>query len=155
MVPVGEVCNLDVLVGLLGCSHSSLPLKYLTLPLWAKFKELSIWNPILEKIERRLARWKRLYLSSGGGKVTLIKSTLSSLPTYFISIPPIPFFFLISNVRILLIIEKVSSRVHWGCTMGAQIRKQKYNNQEKYKRKNKKNEKKPHSIQRECARKKT
>ena len=110
MVPVGEVCNLDVLVGLLGCRHSSLPLKYLGLPLWAKFKELSIWNPILEKIERRLARWKRLYLSKRGeGKVTLIKSTLSSLPTYFISIPPIPFFFLISNVRILLITEKVPS----------------------------------------------
>ena len=41
------------------------------------------------------------------------------------------FFFLISNVRILLIIEKVPSRVHWGCTMGAQIKKQKYNDQEK------------------------
>ena len=34
------------------------------------------------------------------------------------------FFLLISNIRILLIIEKVPSRVHWGCTMGAQIRKQ-------------------------------
>ena len=41
------------------------------------------------------------------------------------------FSFLISNVRILLIIEKVPSRVRWGCTMGAQIRKQKYNYQEK------------------------
>ena len=66
LVPVSEVRNLDVLVGLLGCRHSSLPLKYLGFPLWAKFKELSIWNPILEKMERRLTRWKRLYLSSGG-----------------------------------------------------------------------------------------
>ena len=41
------------------------------------------------------------------------------------------FFFWISNLRILLIIEKVPSPVHWGCTMGAQIRKQKYNGQEK------------------------
>ena len=89
LVPVGEVHNLDVLVGLLGCRHSSLPLKYLGLPLGTKFKELSIWNPILEKTERRLVGWKRLYLSKGG-KVTLIKSTLSSLPTYFLSILPIP-----------------------------------------------------------------
>ena len=89
LVQVGEVHNLDVLVGLLGCKHSSLPLKYLGLPLGVKFKELSIWNPILEKMEWRLSRWKRLYLSKGG-KVTLIKSTLSSLPTYFISILPIP-----------------------------------------------------------------
>ena len=40
-------------------------------------------------------------------------------------------FFFVSNIRILLIIEKVPSRVHWGCTMGAQIVKQKYNGQEK------------------------
>ena len=41
---MGEVHKLDVLVGLLGCKHSSLPLKYLGLPfpLGAKFKELSI-----------------------------------------------------------------------------------------------------------------
>ena len=89
MVPVGDVHNLDDLVGLLGCRHSSLPFKYLGLPLGAKFKELSVWNPILEKMEQRLAGWKRLYLSKGG-KVTLIKSTLSSLPTYFLSILPIP-----------------------------------------------------------------
>ena len=89
LVLVFEVHNLDVLVGLLGCRHSSLPLKYLRLPLGAKFKELSIWNPILEKMEQRLAGWKRLYLSKGG-KVTLLKNTLSSLPTYFLSILPIP-----------------------------------------------------------------
>ena len=38
LVPVGEVHNLDMLVGLLGCRHSSLPLKYLGLSLDAKFK---------------------------------------------------------------------------------------------------------------------
>ena len=54
----------------------------------------------------------------------------------------------------LLIMEKVPSRVHWGCTMGAQNKKQKNNDQEKQE-KNKKNEKRPHSNQRECARKKT
>ena len=37
----------------------------------------------------RLIGQKRLYLSKGG-KVTLIKSTLSSLPTYFLSLLPIP-----------------------------------------------------------------
>ena len=41
------------------------------------------------------------------------------------------FFFWINNIRILLINEKVPNRVHWGCTIGAQIRKQKYNDQEK------------------------
>ena len=64
-------------------------MKYLGLPLGAKFKDKTIWNPILEKMERRLAGWKCLYLSKGG-RVTLIKSTLSNLPTYFLSLFPIP-----------------------------------------------------------------
>ena len=39
-----------------------------------------VWNPILEKINKKLAGWKKLYLSKGG-RLTLLKSTLSSLPT--------------------------------------------------------------------------
>ena len=55
LVPIGVLHNMDVLVGMLGCRQSSLPLRYLGLPLGAKFKKLSVWNPILEKMERRLA----------------------------------------------------------------------------------------------------
>ena len=64
-------------------------MKYLGLPLGACFKAKLIWDDILEKVDRRLASWKRLYLSKGG-RVTLIKSTLSNLPTYFLSLYPIP-----------------------------------------------------------------
>ena len=42
LVLVGVVHNLEALVGLLGCRQSSLSLKYLGLPLGAKFKDLSI-----------------------------------------------------------------------------------------------------------------
>ena len=89
LVLVGMVDNLDLLLIVLGCKQGTLPMKYLGLPLGAKFKDKAIWNPILEKIERRLAGWKHLYLSKGG-RVTLIKSTLSNLPTYFLSLFPIP-----------------------------------------------------------------
>ena len=81
--------NIDLLLTALGCKQGTLPMKYLGLPLGAKFKDKTIWNPILEKMERRLAGWKRLYLSKGG-RVTLIKSTLSNLPTDFLSLFPIP-----------------------------------------------------------------
>ena len=81
--------NIDLLLTALGCKQGTLPMKYLGLPLGAKFKDKTIWNPILEKMERRLAGWKRLYLSKGG-RVILIKSTLSNLPTYFLSLFPIP-----------------------------------------------------------------
>ena len=73
----------------LGCKQGSLPMKYLGLPLGAKWKDRAVWNPIIEKVERRLAGWKRLYLSKGG-RLTLIKSTLSNLPTYLLSLFPIP-----------------------------------------------------------------
>ena len=89
LVPVGVIPNIEILVDALGCKQGTLPFKYLTIPLGAKFKEKTIWNPILDKMERRLAGWKRLYLFKGG-RVTLIKSTLSNLPTYFLSLFPIP-----------------------------------------------------------------
>jgi hypothetical protein len=69
MVLVGAIPNMEDLVCILGCNHASLPMKYLSLPLGAKFKETTIWNPNTEKMERRLSRWKRLYLSKGS-KVT-------------------------------------------------------------------------------------
>ncbi len=89
IVPVGDVPHIVELMQILGCKQSVLPLQYLGLPLGATFKEQSIWNPVLERVEKRLASWKRLYLSKGG-KLILIKSTLSSIPTYFISLFPIP-----------------------------------------------------------------
>jgi hypothetical protein len=85
LVLVGYV---DELAGILGCGVSS-PLKYLDLLLGAPFKAKSYWDEVVGKIERRLASWKRLYLSKGG-RVTLIKSTLFNLPTYFLSFFPIP-----------------------------------------------------------------
>ena len=64
-------------------------MKYLGLSLGAKFKDKTIWNPILEKMEKRLVGWKHLYLSKGG-RAILIKSTLLNLPTYFLSLFPVP-----------------------------------------------------------------
>jgi hypothetical protein len=108
LVPVGHVDNMDDLAGILGCGVSSLPLKYLGLPLGAPFKAKSSWDEVVGKIERRLASWKQLYLSKGG-RVTLIKSTLSNLPTYFLSLFPIP-----SSVANR--IEKLHQDFLWGST---------------------------------------
>jgi hypothetical protein len=89
LVPIGCVDNVDGLAGILGCGVSSLPLKYLGYPLGASFKAKSIWDGVVGKIERRLASWKRMYLSKGG-RVALVKSILSNLPSYFLSLFPIP-----------------------------------------------------------------
>ena len=82
---------------------------YLRLPLGASFKKKSIWNTIVEKVEKvekRLASWKRMYLSKGGC-LTLIKNTLSSLPSYYLSLFPLP----MSVARRL---EKLQRDFLWG-----------------------------------------
>ena len=106
LVPVGTVVHLQHLADILCCRTGTLPLLYLSLPLGASFKASSIWNPILEKIERRLAGWKRIYLSKGG-RLTLLKSTLSSLPTYYLSLFTIP-------KHVAARIEKLQCDFLWG-----------------------------------------
>jgi hypothetical protein len=86
---VGNVDNVDELAGILGCGTSSLPFKYLGLHMGACFKAKTIWDGIVEKIECRLTSWKMMYLSKVG-RVILIKNTFSNLPTYFMSLFPIP-----------------------------------------------------------------
>ena len=66
MAPVGNVHDLGCLAAILGCKTVQLPISYLGLPLGAKFKSKSIWDPILEKMERKLAGWQHMYLSKGG-----------------------------------------------------------------------------------------
>ena len=83
MVPIEEVVDVHALAEILGCRVGTLPMSYLGMLLGASRNSPSIWNPILEKIERKLVGWKKLYMSKGG-RLMLLKSTLSTLPTYFL-----------------------------------------------------------------------
>uniref|UniRef100_A0A2N9HX14 Uncharacterized protein n=1 Tax=Fagus sylvatica TaxID=28930 RepID=A0A2N9HX14_FAGSY len=65
MVPVGHVPDLERLADIMGCKTAQLPMNYFGLPLGAKFTSKAIWDPILEKMERKLAGWKRMYVSKG------------------------------------------------------------------------------------------
>ena len=71
-VPIWEVPKLHVLAEILGCQIGSLPMTYLGMPLGASHKSPTIWNPILEKIGRNLASWKKMYLLKGGRLTLLI-----------------------------------------------------------------------------------
>jgi hypothetical protein len=55
IVPIGGVEDVERLANLLGCRVASLPMTYLGLPLGASYKSNSIWNGVIEKMERRLA----------------------------------------------------------------------------------------------------
>ncbi|KHN24682.1 hypothetical protein glysoja_029751, partial [Glycine soja] len=61
-----------------------LPFVYLGIPIGANPRRARVWEPIIQKCERRLARWKQRFISFGG-RVTLIQSVLTSIPIYYFS----------------------------------------------------------------------
>ena len=84
IIPIGHVVNVEELALELGCGVGSLPTSYLGLTLGANHKALGIWYSAEERFRKRLASWKIQYISKGG-RLTLIRSALSSLPIYYLS----------------------------------------------------------------------
>ena len=106
VIPVGRVDYLENIVSVLGCRIGNLPSSYLGLPLGAPFKSPRVWDVVEERFRKRLSLWKRQYLSKGG-RLTLIKSTLSSLPIYLMSLLVIP-------RKVCARLEKIQRDFLWG-----------------------------------------
>ena len=68
----------------LRCKIEKLPFMYLGLPLGSYPKSSLFWQPIKDKIQGKLSKWRRYNLSCGG-RITLYKSVLSNLPTCYMS----------------------------------------------------------------------
>ncbi|KAH0765964.1 hypothetical protein KY285_001835 [Solanum tuberosum] len=118
LFPIKEVLNIQSLADILGCKVEHLPTVYLGIPLGYQHEEIVIWDGIIEKAEKRLGiiekaekrltRWKTQYLSIGG-RLTLIKSVLDSLPTYVMSLFPLP-------KKVLKKLDKLRRNFLWhGC----------------------------------------
>ncbi|RVW26614.1 hypothetical protein CK203_103918 [Vitis vinifera] len=89
LIPVGEVEEMEEMAAELGCKVGSMPSVYLGLPLGARNKSAAVWDGVEEKMRRRLAHWKRQYISKGG-RLILIKSTMTSIPLYQMSLFRMP-----------------------------------------------------------------
>ncbi|RVW21265.1 LINE-1 reverse transcriptase-like [Vitis vinifera] len=89
IIPVGEVDEILEMAVELGCKVGQLPSTYLGLPLGAPNKADYVWDGVEERMRWKLALWKRQYLSKGG-RITLIKSTLASMPLYQLSLFRMP-----------------------------------------------------------------
>ena len=66
IVPIDEVGDVEDLSSIIGCGVESMLFTYLGLPLGAHYKDPSIWNNVIEKMETKLAGWTQMYLSKGG-----------------------------------------------------------------------------------------
>lgn len=80
---------LDCATNDLYCKKGTIPFTYLGLPIGGNSSRLCLWDPILQRMETKLASWRGKLLSIGG-RLTLIKSCLSNLPVYFMSIFSVP-----------------------------------------------------------------
>ena len=106
ILPIGPVTNLEELATEVGCKVGALPTTYLGLPLGAKHKALSVWDSVEERLRKRLASWKLQYISKGG-RATLIRSSLSSLPIYHLSLFRAP-------LKVCARLERIQRQFLWG-----------------------------------------
>ncbi|XP_010327536.1 uncharacterized protein [Solanum lycopersicum] len=105
LYPINEVITMQSVNAIPGGEIGSLPTMHLGMPLGANSKSNEIWNNVVEKCEKKLARWKRQYLSLGG-RLTLINSVLDSLPTYMMSLFPIP-------AKIISRLDRIRKKFLW------------------------------------------
>ena len=90
----------------LNCKVGSIPFMYLGLPIGENARQLSFWEPLLNRFKSRLSGWKLHHLSFGG-RLVLLKSVLSSLPVYALS-------FFKAPSGIVSSIESILNCFFWG-----------------------------------------
>lgn len=73
-----------VMASSLGCSIQSFPLTYLGLSLSPRALHKAEYLSLIEKISNRLAGWKGMTLSRGG-RLILLNSVLTTIPSYYCS----------------------------------------------------------------------
>ncbi|GJR19238.1 RNA-directed DNA polymerase, eukaryota [Tanacetum coccineum] len=85
------VSNEEVLAAanIIGCSTFSTPFSYLGVKVGMSPSRRKAWDEIIGKVSNRLSKWKIKTLSVGG-RLTLIKSVLTSLPLYHMSLYKAP-----------------------------------------------------------------
>jgi len=69
---------------ILNCRVGHVPFLYLGLSIGGNPSRLAFWDPVMHSIKSRLSAWKSRFLSFGG-RLTLLKSVLTSLPVYALS----------------------------------------------------------------------
>ncbi|KAJ0433652.1 putative RNA-directed DNA polymerase [Helianthus annuus] len=90
----------------MGCKAGNIPFVYLGIKVGANMNRILSWEPVKEIFRSRLSKWKANVLSIGG-RLTLIRSVLESLPTYYFSLYKAP-------KKIITELEAQMKRFLWG-----------------------------------------
>lgn len=85
-VPFHEVQCMALNVG---CKPEKMPFNYLGVKVGENMSRIESWREVISKVSNKLYSWKIKTLSIGG-QLTLLKSVLGSLPTYYMSIYKAP-----------------------------------------------------------------
>ncbi|KAF5779588.1 putative RNA-directed DNA polymerase [Helianthus annuus] len=80
-----EDLEIQEMANLLRCKKGKLPFKHLGMLVGANMNLEKNWKSVIDIFKNRLSLWKAKTLSYGG-RITLIKSVLNALPTYFFSL---------------------------------------------------------------------
>ncbi|GJY18717.1 hypothetical protein Tco_0390208 [Tanacetum coccineum] len=81
--------EVDLAATIVGCSMFSPPFKYLRVQVGDNMSRLTSWKDVKAKISSMLSRWKLKTLSIGG-RLTLLKSVLTAIPLYYMSLFKVP-----------------------------------------------------------------
>nr|GEW61541.1 RNA-directed DNA polymerase, eukaryota [Tanacetum cinerariifolium] len=81
--------EVDRAAKVVGCSTLSTPFSYLGVTIGGRMSRIQTWDVVVRKLSSRLSRWKLKTLSVGG-RLTLLKSVLGSIPLYHMSIFKVP-----------------------------------------------------------------
>jgi hypothetical protein len=101
---------LRLALAFLNCRVSSLPFKYLGLPVGANPRRVSTWEPLLDALRKRLGVWSNKYVSLGG-RIVLLNSVLNAIPVFYLSFMKIP-------VLVWKQIRRIQREFLWGCRRG-------------------------------------
>ncbi|GJX31581.1 RNA-directed DNA polymerase, eukaryota, reverse transcriptase zinc-binding domain protein [Tanacetum coccineum] len=75
--------------GKLGCLILNTPFSYLGTKVGGIMSRVESWKEVIDKVESRLSKWK-MHALSIGGRLTLLKSVLGSIPIFYMSIYRVP-----------------------------------------------------------------
>ncbi|KAM0007813.1 putative RNA-directed DNA polymerase [Helianthus debilis subsp. tardiflorus] len=101
-----EDTQVQLMANVIGCTRGSFPFKYLGLQVGANMNLIKNWDPVVETFRKRLSIWKANTLSFGG-RITLIRSVLNALPTFYFSLYKAP-------MGVIKKLEKLRKDFLWG-----------------------------------------